>query len=82
MSEIDHHIHLPRGRPEQAIYQIVRREKIDLILMGSVVRVGIPGLFICNTAETVLGSERCSILTVKPNGFETPVSLPIESPAA
>lgn len=76
MTEINNHIHLPRGRPEQAIYQIVQQEQIDLIVMGSVGRVGIPGFFIGNTAETVLGSERCSILTVKPNGFETPVSLP------
>jgi len=75
MSEIDHRIHLPRGRPEQAIYRLVRQEKIDLIVMGSVARVGIPGYFIGNTAETVLSSERCSILTAKPNGFETPVSL-------
>ncbi len=75
MSEIDHRIHLPRGRPEQAINQLVQQEQIDLILMGSVARVGIPGFFIGNTAETVLASQRCSILTVKPNGFETPVSL-------
>lgn len=78
MSEINHRIHLPRGRPEQAIYSLVRQEQIDLIVMGSVARVGIPGFFIGNTAETVLGSERCSIITVKPNGFETPVSLPEE----
>lgn len=76
MSEIDHRIHSPRGRPEQAIYRLVRQEQIDLILMGSVARVGIPGFFIGNTAETVLGSEKCSILTVKPNGFETPILLP------
>ncbi len=76
LSEIDHHIHLPRDRPEQAIYRLVRQEEIDLILMGSLVRVGIPGFFIGNTAETVLSSERCGLLTVKPNGFETPVSLP------
>ena len=75
MSEIDHRVHLPKGRPEQAISQLVRQEQIDLIVMGSVARVGIPGFFIGNTAETVLSSERCSILTVKPNGFETPVSL-------
>lgn len=74
--EFDHHVHLPRGRPEQAISRLVRQERIDLIVMGSVGRVGIPGYFIGNTAESVLGSERCSILTVKPNGFETPVALP------
>lgn len=74
-SQFNHRIHLPRGRPERAIGQIVRQEQIDLIVMGSVARVGIPGYFIGNTAETVLGSQRCSILTVKPNGFETPVLL-------
>lgn len=78
MSEIDHRMHLPRGRPEQAISQLVQQEKIDLIVMGSVTHVGIPGYFIGNTAETVLDSERCSILTVKPNGFETPVVVPRE----
>lgn len=75
MSEFDYRIHLPRGRPEQAIAMLVRQEQIDLIVMGSVARAGIPGYLIGNTAETVLASERCSILTVKPNGFETPVSL-------
>ena len=73
--DFDHHVHLPRGRPEQAISRLVQQEQIDLIVMGSVGRVGIPGYFIGDTAETVLGSERCSILTVKPNGFKTPVSL-------
>ena len=74
-SEFDHRVHMPKGRPEQAISRLVRQEQIDLIVMGSVTRVGIPGYFIGDTAETVLGSERCSILTVKPNGFKTPVSL-------
>jgi len=78
MSEIDHHVHLPKGRPEQAINQLVRQEQIDLIVMGSVARVGIPGFFIGNTAETILATERCSILTVKPKGFETPVSLLVD----
>jgi len=72
-SELDRRVHLPRGRPEQAISRLVRQEQIDLIVMGSVGRIGIPGYFIGDTAETVLGSERCSILTVKPNGFKTPV---------
>lgn len=75
MLEFDHRIHLPRGRPEQSISRLVQQEQIDLIVMGSVERVGIPGYFTGDTAETILGSERCSILTVKPNGFKTPVSL-------
>lgn len=75
MTALDHLVHLPRGRPEQAIGQLVQQEQIDLIVMGSVGRVGIPGYFIGDTAETVLSCERCSLLTVKPTGFKTPVSL-------
>ena len=35
----------------------------------------VAGLFIGNTAETVLRHVECSVLTVKPAGFETPVTL-------
>jgi universal stress protein E len=41
--------------------------------MGTVCRTGIAGLFIGNTAESILGEVSCSVLTLKPDGFETPV---------
>jgi len=49
------------------------KRSVDLIVMGTVGRTGIPGLFIGNTAETVLRQVDCSVLTVKPWGFVTPV---------
>ena len=55
------------------IGDLVRRERINLLVMGTVARTGIPGLVIGNTAETVLRDARCSVLAVKPPGFETPV---------
>ena len=76
MLDIDHRLHLPRDLPERAISNLARREKIDLIVMGTVVRTGIPGFFIGNAAESVLSSVKCSMLTVKPDGFESPVLLP------
>jgi universal stress protein E len=76
LSEIKHQIHLPRERPEQAIGQIAEQEGIDLIVMGTVARTGVPGFLIGNAAESVLSSVKCGMLTVKPDGFETPVSLP------
>ncbi len=76
LSEISHELHLPRERPEQAISRIAEQEGIDLIVMGTVARTGVPGFFIGNAAESVLGSVKCGMLTVKPDGFETPVSLP------
>jgi nucleotide-binding universal stress UspA family protein len=43
--------------------------------MGTVARIGVAGLFIANTAEAILEQIECSVLAVKPEGFETPVSL-------
>ena len=43
--------------------------------MGTVGRTGIRGLFIGNTAEAILNQVKCSVLAVKPSGFETPVRL-------
>jgi nucleotide-binding universal stress UspA family protein len=48
---------------------------IDLLVMGTVCRTGIAGFLIGNTAEEVLNQVDCSVLTVKPEGFETPVTL-------
>jgi len=42
--------------------------------MGTVCRTGVAGLFIGNTAEKVLRQVDCSLLTVKPEGFVTPVA--------
>jgi nucleotide-binding universal stress UspA family protein len=43
--------------------------------MGTVCRTGIAGFFIGNTAEKVLQEIDCSVLAIKPEGFETPVTL-------
>jgi nucleotide-binding universal stress UspA family protein len=43
--------------------------------MGTVARTGIDGLFMGNTAESIIGQLDCSILTVKPPGFTSPVTL-------
>jgi len=41
--------------------------------MGTVGRTGIQGFFIGNTAEEILNQVECSVLAVKPPGFQTPV---------
>lgn len=43
------------------------------MVMGTVARTGISGFFIGNTAEKILRNVNCSVLTVKPDSFETPV---------
>jgi nucleotide-binding universal stress UspA family protein len=47
---------------------------IDVLVMGTVCRAGIPGFIIGNTAERVLDAVDCSVLVVKPEGFVSPVA--------
>ncbi len=65
---------LVKGSPIEVIPRKVIGEGIDLIVMGTVARTGIQGLFIGNTAETILTQVDCSVLAVKPEGFVTPVA--------
>lgn len=66
-------LHLSRGAPGEVIPALARRKRIEVIVMGTVCRTGIAGLLIGNTAETILRQVKCSVLTVKPDGFVTPV---------
>ena len=66
-------LHL-KGAAADILADHAETEAIDTLVMGSVARTGIAGLFIGNTAETVLAQVKCSILTVKPEGFVSPVS--------
>ncbi len=67
-------LHL-KGEASEVLPDHSANEGIDTVVMGSVARTGIAGLFIGNTAETVLSRVSCSILTVKPEGFVSPVSI-------
>lgn len=70
------HKHLPRSdNASRAIIKLAKSKKIDLLVMGTVCRTGLAGFFIGNTAEKVLSEVNCSVLTVKPEGFITPVTL-------
>ena len=66
---------LVNGAAREAIPGFVSDRGIDLVVMGTVSRTDIKGLLIGNTAESVLGAVRCSVLALKPEGFITPVSL-------
>ena len=67
--------HLSWGTPWKEVCRLAQELNVDLIAMGTVGRSGVPGLFLGNTAENVLGNCDCSILTVKPEGFRSPIPL-------
>ena len=66
-------VHLKKGRPGDVIPDLAEELQADLVVIGTVGRGGVPGLLIGNTAEEVLGAVDCSVLTLKPEGFETPI---------
>ncbi len=68
-------VHLVEGDADVVIPQFTRNRNVDLLVMGTVCRTGIPGFFIGNTAERILDQVDCSVLTVKPEGFVCPVEL-------
>jgi nucleotide-binding universal stress UspA family protein len=68
-------VHLLEGSASGAIVTAVKRKRIHLLVMGTVSRGGIAGVLIGNTAEEILGEVDCSVLTLKPPGFVTPVKV-------
>ena len=66
-------VHLVKGDAGDAITELAMKNNVDLVVMGTVGRSGIPGLIIGNTAERVIHGIDCSVLAVKPEGFVSPV---------
>ena len=66
-------VHMIQGEPGAVIPEKISDMNGDMLVMGTVCRTGIPGFFIGNTAETILQQVDCSVLTVKPAGFESPI---------
>lgn len=71
----DDHIHVIKGDAQYVVPDLARDLAVDLVVMGTVARTGIAGLFMGNTAETILTQLDCSVLTIKPPGFTSPVTL-------
>ncbi len=63
----------PRGNPSDVIPAYIKEHGVDLLVMGSVARTGIPGFIMGNTAESILQRLTCSSLTAKPAGFISPI---------
>ena len=64
-----------KGNPAQVIKDYAIEVDADLIVMGTLARVGVPGMLIGNTAESVLRTVRSAVLTIKPKAFVSPVVL-------
>ncbi len=63
------------GEPGDELPSQARKEKVDLLVMGTVAHTGLAGLLLGHTAEKVLNQLHCSLLALKPKGFHSPVKL-------
>jgi universal stress protein E len=68
-------VHLLRGEAAAVIPQLVRELNADLIVLGTVARSGVTGWLLGNTAESILEQVTCSVLALKPKGFQSPIQV-------
>lgn len=67
-------VHIAEGPAHACILSAIENLDIDLLIMATHGRGGIPGMLFGNTAETLLPELPCSLLALKPDDFECPVS--------
>lgn len=70
---VELHVVAGESIADSAILDFIENQHIDLLVMGTVARGGLPGVFIGNTAERLVTNVPCSLLAVKPADFKSPV---------
>jgi len=70
----DAHVMLACGPPSSVILDAVKEKQPGLVVMGTISRRGIAGVLVGNTAERLLYRLDTSILAVKPDDFECPLT--------
>jgi nucleotide-binding universal stress UspA family protein len=68
-------VHVLHGTPYERIHDTAKKLGADLVVLGTVCRSGIAGFLIGNTAEQLLTRLKCSVLTLKPPSFKSPITL-------
>ncbi|RPD97850.1 universal stress protein UspE [Candidatus Pantoea deserta] len=67
--------HVAKGLPEEVIPDIASQLSAGIVVLGTIGRTGLSAAFLGNTAEQVIDHLRCDLLAIKPDDFNSPVSL-------
>jgi len=67
--------HIAEGAADGCILSAIEELDIDVLIMATSGRGGIPGMLFGNTAERLLPELPCSLLAIKPDDFVCPVAL-------
>ena len=73
LDEIDHELHFLVGAAYLIVPRIAKERQIDVSVIGSSSHTAELGHFIGTTAENIIQKIGCSVLTIKPSGFHSPV---------
>lgn len=60
-------INIFKGKADKVIPDFMDDHEDDLLIMGTIGRVGLKGFFIGNTAENIFNEINCSLLTLRPS---------------
>jgi nucleotide-binding universal stress UspA family protein len=74
-SELKVTIDVLEGDVTRVLPKYAQDNGIALVLLGMLSRTGLQGFFIGNTAEKILDDLDCSVVTIKPKNFVSPVVL-------
>ena len=66
--------YVKEGLPEKVIPMVAKDIDAELVIIGTVGRVGLSAALIGNTAEHVIDELDCDVLAVKPDGFVSPLA--------
>lgn len=68
-------IHLVQGYPRREIAKASKQCQANVVVMGTLSRLGVPGYIMGGTAEETIVQLDCGIIGLKPEGFVTPVDM-------
>ena len=66
-------VHLGEGTADRVVNKCASEIEAGIIVVGTVARSGFNGLFIGNTAESLMEHARSDVFVVKQEGFESPI---------
>ena len=67
--------HIVHGYPRREIAATAKSVSADVVVMGTVARLGVPGFIMGGTAEETIQQLNCAVVGIKPRGFKTPISV-------
>lgn len=70
---VPYEVHLERGRPGTVLPRTIANLRPGVLVLGTLARTGLQGMFMGNTAEQILGVVEASVLAVKPDDFISPI---------